>query len=638
MKNYKIKVLAMSCAMSRNMIFTLLLTAASLVGCRSTTGNISAKGWTVTSPGGNVEVMILPASQKSLEYTVRLSGRTVIGKSPLGVTLEGVGGDFVRDLAITGERRGSHQEVYEMISGKKSNHFNNYNELVLSLTNGAGSPMELEIRAYDDGMGYRYRFPGEGERTVLSESSGFQVPLRSNMWAARYGYDYERMYEKGVVGTDFVTGQLGSGDIEIFEKYGRNDELAFPVLYKTPEGDWALLSEAGVYDQYCGSHLGGKRRNEGLFEIVFFQHGTVNSPLPLETPWRAVIVGETLSPIVASVLIDNLNPPNELGSLGWIRPGKSINTWMTAAPQEAVPEFIAMGKELGWEFNGSEEGLVSSGVDMRNYLGLSYDDTMAKVREIVEQAAKNKAVTFFCDYVNGDSQQHMRFCDAVVRLCADHKMTVVFHGATIPRGQRRRFPNIIGVEAVRGEEYFKQFSSYPPTPADFCTLPFTRNVIGPMDVTGVVFDGPLARPMRKLTNAAELATALLFETGIQHWGTSPSYARKYKPIMDFLAKVPVVFDNTAYVDGYPGEYACLARRKGTSWYIGAITAGVARTLKVPLTFLTPEYHYDMVLYHDGVGIDDIETENRKVTNETVLTISTLDNGGFCGYFTLSAVQ
>jgi alpha-glucosidase len=108
--------------------------------------------------------------------------------------------------------------------------------------------------------------------------------------------------------------------------------------------------------------------------------------------------------------------------------------------------------------------------------------------------------------------------------------------------------------------------------------------------------------------------------------------------MDFLAKVPVVFDNTAYVDGYPGEYACLSRRKGTSWYIGAITAGVARTLKVPLTFLTPGYHYDMVLYHDGVGIDDIETENRKVTNETVLTISTLDNGGFCGYFTLSTVQ
>jgi hypothetical protein len=196
MENYKIKVLAMSCAMYRNMIFTLLLTAESLVGCRSTTGNISAKGWTVTSPGGNVEVMILPASQKSLEYTVRLSGRTVIGKSPLGVTLEGVGGDFVRDLAITGERRGSHQEVYEMISGKKSNHFDNYNELVLSFTNGSGSPMELEIRAYDDGMGYRYRFPGEGERTVLSESSGFQVPLRSNMWAARYGYDYEQMYER----------------------------------------------------------------------------------------------------------------------------------------------------------------------------------------------------------------------------------------------------------------------------------------------------------------------------------------------------------------------------------------------------------------------------------------------------------
>jgi alpha-glucosidase len=515
MKNHNIKVLTMSYAMYRNMIIALLFTAASIGGCRSTTGKICTEGWTLTSPGGNVEVIILPASQKSLAYTVRLSGRTVIGKSPLGVTLKGVGGDFVSDLSIIGERRGSHQEVYEMISGKKSNHFDNYNELILSFTNGARSPMELEIRAYDDGMGYSYRFPGEGERTVLSESSGFQVPLRSNMWAARYGYDYEQMYERGVVGTDFVTGQLGSGDIEIFEKYGRNDELAFPVLYKTPEGDWALLSEAGIYDQYCGSHLGGKRRNEGLFEIVFFQHGTVTSPLPLETPWRAVIVGETLSPIVASVLIDNLNPPNELGSLEWIRPGKSINTWMTAAPQEAVPEFIAMGKELGWEFNGSKDGLGSSGVDMRTYLGLSYDDTMAKVREIVEQAAKNKAVTFFCDYVNGDSQQHMRFCDAVVRLCAEHKMTVVFHGATIPRGQRRRFPNIIGVEAVRGEEYFKQFSSYPPTPADFCTLPFTRNVIGPMDVTGVVFDGPLARPMRKLTNAAELATALLFETGIQ---------------------------------------------------------------------------------------------------------------------------
>jgi hypothetical protein len=148
----------------------------------------------------------------------------------------------------------------------------------------------------------------------------------------------------------------------------------------------------------------------------------------------------------------------------------------------------------------------------------------------------------------------------------------------------------------------------------------------------------LDRPTRKLTNAAELATSLLFETGIQHWGTTPWYARKYPPIMDFLAKVPVTFDNTAYVDGYPGEYACLARRKGTSWYIGAITAGPGRTLQVPLEFLTPEYNYDMVLYRDGAGIDDFATDKRKVTSKTVLTIETLENGGFCGYFTLSAVQ
>jgi alpha-glucosidase len=446
------------------------------------------------------------------------------------------------------------------------------------------------------------------------------------------------MFEKGVVGADFVTGQLGRGGIEEYEKYGRTDEIAFPVLYETPGGDWVLLSEAAVYDQYCGSHLAGKQRHEGLFEIVFYQHGTVTSPLPLETPWRAAVVGETLGPIVASVLIDNLNPPNELGSLVWIRPGKSINTWMTAAPSEAYPEFTAMAKELGWEFNGGEDGLRSSGVDMRDYLGLSYAESMGKIGEIVQRAASRGAVTFFCDYVNGDSQEHMRFCDAVVRLCAEHRMSVVFHGATIPRGQRRQFPNILGVEAVRGEEYFKEFSSRYPTPAHFCTLPFSRNVIGPMDVTGVVFDGPLDRPMRKFTNAAELATSLLFETGIQHWGTTPSYARKYPPIMDFLAKVPVTFDNTAYVDGYPGEYACLARRKGTAWYIGAITAGSGRTLQVPLEFLTPEYDYDMVLYRDGVGIDAIETERRTVTSKTVLAIETLEHGGFCGYFTLSAVQ
>jgi len=594
----------------------------------------------VTSPNGNVTVELnFGGGETSLTCSVLLSNRIVIDESPMGIVLEGEDGDFVNELLYVTERRRSHQEIYEMPTGKKSHHINNYNELVLSCVNGSDRPVELEVRAYDDGMGYRFRFPGEGEVTVLSEAGGVKVPVESNMWAARYAYDYEQMYEHGVVGTDFLPGQIGGGGIHELEKYGQTDHLAFPVLYETPSHDWVLLSEACVYDQYCGCHLAGDRRNKGLFEIVFYQDGTVTSPLPLESPWRVAIVVESLSTIVASVLIDNLNPPNELGrDLSWIRPGKSINLWMTATPREKRPEFTEWAKELGWEYHGGTGSPGSSGVDMRDYLGLPFEEQGNKVREIIEETAAEGVVKFFCDYVNGDSQEHMRFCDLVVRICAEHKMGVVFHGATLPRGQRRRFPNIVGVEAVRGEEWFKEFSTYYPTPAHFCTLPFSRNVIGPMDITGVCFDGPLDRPLRKLTNAAELATSLLFETGIQHWGTTPWYAKQYQPIMDFLAKVPVTFDNTAYVDGYPGEYACLARRKGTAWYIGAITAGDARTLEVPLTFLMPEYLYDMTLYTDGDAIDDFNTEKTSVTSETVMTVNTLRHGGFCGYFTLSREQ
>jgi hypothetical protein len=235
------------------------------------------------------------------------------------------------------------------------------------------------------------------------------------------------------------------------------------------------------------------------------------------------------------------------------------------------------------------------------------------------------------DFLDDDSQQLTQWMDKYTKLCIKYKLMINWHGCPIPCGQRRRWPNMVSSEAVQGAEYYK-VNAGPSLFHRLC-LPYTRNAVGPMDFTGVTF-GVDAAAKRDNSDAAELAISILYETGQQYWGDRPENYRARPAAMDLLKRVPVAWDETKFVDGYPGELVVLARRKGQDWYIAGMQNGDQRDLSVSLSFLTPGSNYDLTLYKDGSATSEIITyRQQSLLSTDKLQIHLLRNGGFCGVLT-----
>jgi len=197
----------------------------------------------------------------------------------------------------------------------------------------------------------------------------------------------------------------------------------------------------------------------------------------------------------------------------------------------------------------------------------------------------------------------------------------------VPRGQRRTYPNVMTLEAVRGAEYYT-FKGNAPTPEHNCTLTFTRNVVGSMDYTPVTFTIRSENP-RKTTYAHELALAVIFESGWLVMADRP-VAYLNSPAKELLKKLESTWDETRFIDGYPGDYVCLTRRKADKWYIAGINSGKERTLDIPLDFI-PEGNYSIDIYEDKPGkeMTDLSIRKETVTPRSNLSVRMMANGGFC---------
>ena len=227
------------------------------------------------------------------------------------------------------------------------------------------------------------------------------------------------------------------------------------------------------------------------------------------------------------------------------------------------------------------------------------------------------------DFLNSDSQQRFRFRDAAIRDCLRRKLMVSFHGATVPRGQRRRWPHIATWEAVMGSEWYTLGPARQPNPRFNCTLPYTRNVLGPMDSCPVTFTAA----NKTTTNAHELALSVIYESGWQCISDTPE-AYAASPGKPFLKQVHAAWDDIHFVDGYPGRFVCLARRKGDDWFLAAINGERKRTVSVPLDFLKPGA-YDVTVYRDDAQSRDIVVKELKLRTDTPLKIALPAGGGFC---------
>jgi len=610
--------------------------------------------WKINSPDNNLLVEIMQDSLNQPCYSVFMNEKEVVSNSILGIALVDPDQDFTKNLSFVNEDESIIDDKYEAVSGKRKNCSYKANQKTISFKNEAGKMVKFIFQVSNHGVAFRYQLHNEAGSKIKTETSEFSLPSSSLAWIQNYKHpfnDYESFYTKRLLDT-----------MNLPEYY-------IPGLFQTPKKQWVFISDAAVDGNYAAcqlQHMGeGKlaiRIPDQSFEweewmepfwhkLVHAETPDIHVPANLLTPWRAMIISEDLGNIVESNLLENLSPPSQIKDQSWIKPGVAVFPWWGEDTANDDPEilydYIDMCAEMNWDYLEFDIGLLGNngGYAAEFWRDIDYiDDVMeyAKSKNIkvygwderrnlntpekrddIFSAYKKLGVAGIkMDFINSDKQAAMQWYEEATAHAAEYNLLVSFHGSITPRGLRRTFPNIMTYEGVRGGEYYK-FAPAGETPnaKHNCTLPFTRNVSGPMDYTPICF----STERRNSTYAHELATPFIFESGWVCIADKPKEFRNCGA-KELLQNLHAAWDDIHFIDGYPGDFVCLARRKGNDWYIAAINSGEAKNVDVPLTFLKSG-NYQTTLYTDG-NHDSLAIRELRISAMETLNLKLAENGGF----------
>ncbi|MFE0025395.1 glycoside hydrolase family 97 catalytic domain-containing protein [Amycolatopsis sp. NPDC059021] len=586
----------------------------------------SATRWTLTAPGMSVHQGATPEAHIALDrgrltLSVTRGATTVLEPSALGV--ETANGDLTSGLAVTGFSQRPIHETYETKVGRRLNHTVDAAETTLNLRGTGGQAFAVVFRVSADGVAYRYVFDTPKWTTVVREASEFAVPQTADSFLLPYD-----------------NGRSDYESIHVHRPVAQQDpvEYGYPSLFHVGDS-WLTVLESDLNGSYGGSRLKLDAASK-RFGLVLPDPAEVAKG-PLRTPWRAMIVGD-LATVAESTLVTDLASPSKLADTSWIKPGVGAWSWWSDGPSagslEKQKQFVDYAAKMGWEYTLVDSGwnaswipeLVKYAADRHVGIWLWAD---AKITDTDSEREKNfkqyrdwGVVGLKIDFVESDRQDRTRWYDDVLAASAKYHLMLNFHGAPIPRGIERTWPQVMSVEAVKGAEGTKPKPGREPFPIEhYVTLPFTRNLTGSMDFTPVTFSG-----VRPNSEGGELALAVVYESGVQHFADSvESY--QARPVAErLLSHVPTVWDETRLLAGDPGKLAVFARRSGAKWYVGAITAGSATQLDTPLTFLPPG-DWLAEIYGDGADGKLVQTTQR-VTPGSALSVPVAANGGYSARF------
>lgn len=575
---------------------------------------LAAQDVVVKGPDEKLQLAVFVQNETKPCYSVSYNGKTMLEKSPLGMNTNI--GDFTKNLKLTGHSVDKIDTVYQQTRIKVSNVHYRANELTCHLENEQGQKLGVIFRVSDNDVAFRYTLPHQGGKasvTVKEEQTGFRFPEQTTTFLcpqsdAMIGWkrtkpSYEEEYNADAPMSD--RSQYGHG-------------YTFPCLFRIGNDGWVLVSETGVDSRYCGSRLSDV--SEGNLYTVAFPmaeenngNGTVAPAfaLPGATPWRTITVGDHLKPIVeTTVPWDVVSPLYETkhdyrfgrGTWSWILwQDGSINYddqvryidfasamgyeyalidnwWDTRIGHQRMKSLVEYARDKGVElflwysssgyWNDIEQGPVNR-----------MDNAIIRKREmkwLQSLGVKGIKVDFF----GGDKQETMRLYEDILSDADDHGLMVIFHGCTLPRGWERMYPNYVGSEAVLASENMVFNQHFCDEEAfNTCLHPFIRNTVGSMEFGGCFLNKRLNRnndggTTRRTTDVFQLATTVLLQNPVQNFALAPNNLKDVPAVcMDFMKRVPTTWDETRFVDGYPGKYVVLARRQGDTWYLAAVNAG-----------------------------------------------------------------
>ena len=556
--------------MGNNCFSRLLCTAA----CLFYIFTASAQG--VTSPNGK-----LSAQAEGKTLTISYEGKKALQMEELPFANSDF--SFVRNV----------KEDYRMLTGKRLVCSNEGNEYIAAL----GEGVKMVLRLYNDGIAFRYEYP---EAWTGSDPTVYRIPEGTRRWMQQWTDSYEGYFP---LSTTYKVEPVPSFSGISKSEEGYNNRWGYPALLEPQDGLFVLLSEANIEHGQSASCL---YNDKELYKVVpaDLTKGTV--PVVRNTPWRVAIIG-SLGDVVESTLITDVSNPCQIADTSWIQPG--VVSWVYWAYNHGsndysiIKKYVDMAATLHLPYV-----LIDAEWDQMDQLanneGKTIEDAIAYAKEkgVKPMIWYNSSVGWvdgaptpkyrlnkpedrekefaWCeklgvagvkiDFFSGDNQMNMDYCLDLLESAARHHLLVNFHGATIPRGWQRTWPNLMSTEGVYGAEWYNNVPTFTAKAAAHnATLPFTRNVIGPMDYTPCAFSD--SQHPHITTHAHELALTVLFESGLQHLADKPeSYLAQPQEVQDFFSHLPAVWDETRFISGYPGESVVLARRSGDTWYIAGI--------------------------------------------------------------------
>ncbi|WP_116107534.1 glycoside hydrolase family 97 catalytic domain-containing protein [Lewinella sp. IMCC34191] len=574
----------------------------------------------VSSPDGRIRII---CDVEAATYTVEVDGVTVLNEGKLGVMRED--GDFASNLrSVATSEPTTVREAYTTKNAKKYDITFEATERTWETENADGQRMHIVFRVSNGGVAFRYVFPDTTAevKKIVSEATTFPFREGTRAWLqpkteAQSGFEHTNPSYEAHYMSDIPVGTAAPGD----------NGWVYPALFRY--GDtWMLLTEADLDTTYCGTAL-QQYSPDGEYKINFPQEAEVftdgvptlnpQSSLPWETPWRIMAIGD-LRTIQEGTLGTDLAAPTVLADTAWIHPGKASWSWILKKDAGTVydvqRDYIDFAADMAWQYcliDASWDQTI--GYDsvrlLANYAKtkdvelllwynsagswntvpftpkdklLTHESRMEEFGKLRDMGIRGVKIDFF----GGDGQSMIAYYHGILEDAAANGLLCNFHGATLPRGLQRTYPNYMTAEAVFGYEMitFGQ-NAADRAPMHMVLSAMIRNVYDPMDFTPVNFGGIPGRVERTTTAAFELATSVAMLSGVQHYAEQPEGMAKVPDyVRNFLRELPDYWEDVRYIDGDPNSHYVVARRHGDRWYVAGLNgAENGQELNLDLDFL-----------------------------------------------------
>lgn len=603
---------------------------------------MSAADLTVAGPDGRVAFHLMDGAGGRLQYRVTMGGKNVLEPADIGMLVDGV--DLGRG-AVAGQA--ASYEVNETYPwhGTRSTMADRVKGARIAVTHKpSGTQYTLEVRAYDDGVAFRHIVPGGGTR-VPDEATMFRPPAGSAVWLHHFEDHYEAQHVR-----------------KSLSAVAPGEWAAPPLTAALPNGAGYIAITEGALREYSG--MGLQADGRGAFHARLGHAVPASYPFRLRykelverlskpaaitgtitTPWRVVMAGKDLNALVNCGIVQHvsLRPDARLFPEGvrteWVKPGRAVWSYLDGGRGtfDGMLEFSRLAAQLGFEYNVLEgfwarwpESQVKELADQSRKLGVRLILwkhskellTPEQLEEFFALCNRTGAAGAKIDFFDHEHKEVVDRYETILRKAAEHRLLVDFHGANKPTGLERTWPNLLGVEGIRGMEM------RPPYAQHDATLPFTRMLAGLADYTPTHF----GRRMADTTWAHQVANAVLFSAPLLVYAAHPANILG-NPSAEMVKSIPSTWDETLALPASEiGEVAVLARRKGEAWFLAAANGVYERTIRVDLSFLG-EGSYQGLLLRDGPRAASVDIERVTLRRGEALFIRMPSGGGFVGRLT-----